>query len=188
MPCKSLRFVVSPLTAPLVHDRRRCSGCRNTIISAVNKFLPWRVSLARSLFLSRETGSGCPADSPAIASWPRSRSSPRISGAEAEDPTLSLSLSLFERVAQSLSPVFTLRSAFGSASRCGEPETVKRSRAEADDEGEGGDPEEIERTRSSAGRKSEKRAIILFMIDENGEDRSIGARAHAHQKQFSVSR
>lgn len=38
MPCKSLRFVVSPLTAPVEHDRRRCTG-RNTIISAVNKFL-----------------------------------------------------------------------------------------------------------------------------------------------------
>lgn len=38
MPCKSPRFVVSPLTAPVEHDRRRCTG-RNTIISAVNKFL-----------------------------------------------------------------------------------------------------------------------------------------------------
>lgn len=38
MPCKSLRFVVSPLTVPVEHDRRRCIG-RNTIISAVNKFL-----------------------------------------------------------------------------------------------------------------------------------------------------
>lgn len=52
MPCKSLRFVVSPLTVPVEHDRRRCIG-RNTIISAVNKFLHG---------VSLSTKSSCPTD------------------------------------------------------------------------------------------------------------------------------
>lgn len=58
MPCKSLRFVVSPLTVPVEHDRRRCTG-RNTIISAVNKFLH-DISISLSLPLS--TKSSCPTD------------------------------------------------------------------------------------------------------------------------------
>lgn len=52
MPCKSLRFVVSPLTGPVEHDRRRCIG-RNTIINAVNKFLHG---------VSLSTKSSCPTD------------------------------------------------------------------------------------------------------------------------------
>lgn len=53
MPCKSPRFVVSPLTAPVEHDRRRCTG-RNTIISAVNKFLDGML-----LSISLSTKSSC---------------------------------------------------------------------------------------------------------------------------------
>lgn len=65
MPCKSLRFLVSPLTVPVEHDRRRCTG-RNTIISAVNKFL--RRALDEIELSDRFPG---------IASWRRSKSSPR---------------------------------------------------------------------------------------------------------------
>lgn len=91
MPCKSPRFVVSPLTAPVEHDRRRCTG-RNTITNAVNKFLD---DMLLSLSLPPSLPSPCLSRQnravyrfPGIASWRRSKSTSRYPRVSRESRTL----------------------------------------------------------------------------------------------------